>query len=337
MAKLYKRKDSPYWWASGRDADGRRWQKSTGQESKSQARKIARAIELDRLDQALSAQPIALCEAFELSNRDYKLKGSSAGTVREANYNQQKLISFFGEAFDVTQVTLADCERYTSHQLAKGNSRNYVSKQLNQLYRALGILKRHNLYSSEIRALRPDALKGAYQPRTRWLTLKELEQVLSCAEFTDPVPPSAIHSWHDYIMLYAYTGMRRGEVEFAKIEGGAILVESRKTMRKGVAYRSVPIAAPIAKLLAEKPLPWPRPRYLHELHSVAAAAGVAPFTVTDLRRTFCSYLANAGVAEMTVTRLMGHTDSTMIRRVYAQLSNSTLEDAVGLLPTVTNA
>lgn len=63
-------------------------------------------------------------------------------------------------------------------------------------------------------------------------------------------------------------------------------------------------------------------------------AGIEHVVIKDLRRTFCSWMAQAGVPELHVIRLMGHGSSTMVRRVYAHFDDSSFEHAVAALPSV---
>lgn len=81
---------------------------------------------------------------------------------------------------------------------------------------------------------------------------------------------------------------------------------------------------------------WYKHKMRLDLADKCAKASIAPVTANDLRRTFASWLANRGVPEIVTLRLMGHTSSTMVRRVYAQLSRDTLAAAVDGLPTVAN-
>jgi hypothetical protein len=57
-------------------------------------------------------------------------------------------------------------------------------------------------------------------------------------------------------------------------------------------------------------------------------AGIDRVIVKDFRRTFCSWMFNAGVPELATIRLMGHGSSEMVRRVYAQLEDATFENAI---------
>ena len=56
-----------------------------------------------------------------------------------------------------------------------------------------------------------------------------------------------------------------------------------------------------------------------DLHAACERAEIAPVSPNDLRRTFATWQAEAGVPEAVTASLMGHTSSAMIRRVYAKI------------------
>lgn len=55
-------------------------------------------------------------------------------------------------------------------------------------------------------------------------------------------------------------------------------------------------------------------------------------TPNDLRRTYASWLKQAGVDSFVVGQLLGHTTSRMVELVYGRIGQETLQNAVALLP-----
>lgn len=56
--------------------------------------------------------------------------------------------------------------------------------------------------------------------------------------------------------------------------------------------------------------------------------------LNDLRRTFCSQMAKAGVPLQTCADLLGHTDDTMVKRIYRRCLPSQLQPAMELMPAM---
>lgn len=54
----------------------------------------------------------------------------------------------------------------------------------------------------------------------------------------------------------------------------------------------------------------------------------------DLRRTFASWLKQAGVDSMTVAKLLGHTTSRMMELVHGHLDDAEKKKAVSHLPSL---
>ena len=57
-----------------------------------------------------------------------------------------------------------------------------------------------------------------------------------------------------------------------------------------------------------------------------------PVSPIDLRRTYASWIAQAGVPVLHAVKLMGHGSMAMLQRVYAQLGTDHLQDAIDMLP-----
>jgi hypothetical protein len=57
-------------------------------------------------------------------------------------------------------------------------------------------------------------------------------------------------------------------------------------------------------------------------------------SLNDLRRTFCSQMAKAGVPLQTCADLLGHTDDTMVKRVYRRCAPALLQAAMDMMPAM---
>ncbi len=76
--------------------------------------------------------------------------------------------------------------------------------------------------------------------------------------------------------------------------------------------------------------PWGSMR--RDLPLACARAGVPRVTANDLRRTYASWLVDAGVPTHTVATLLGHSSSRMVERIYGRLGIDHLAAAVAQLP-----
>lgn len=69
-----------------------------------------------------------------------------------------------------------------------------------------------------------------------------------------------------------------------------------------------------------------------DLAIACAEVKIACVTPNDLRRTFCTWLAEAGVPELVTASLMGHANSAMIRKVYARIGTAAQVQAIAQMP-----
>jgi integrase len=347
MAELYQRDDSPYWWCWGYDAKGERWLASTKQKTRRAAEKVARAIERERLEEhAAAIAPISVRDALEQHKRRRRVRVATLEKLKQKRAHLERVL---GEGTNVHTLTAAAMERYVDHRRKEpvhrveiafvdgrhqrtnreqGTSDQTIAMEVDTLLAALRRLRRHDLYAGDVASIRPDVLAEAtYQPRDRWLPVEEYHALL--AQLTE-------HR-RKYVTAYCYTGVRFSELYQSVRIGDALHVTQTKgNARVGeTKVRVVPLCDTARVLFDAEPLPWVPwavGRMGDDLKRACARAGIARVSANDLRRTFASWLANAGVPELTTARLMGHASSAMVRRVYAQLAPQTLEDAVARLP-----
>lgn len=160
----------------------------------------------------------------------------------------------------------------------------------------------------------------------RFLTLDEGDRIQAAAD-------RASANEGMLVRLMLATGMRRGEVEgltWADVEPGRIHV--RRTLRRGGSVgptkngkeRVVPVGPDTARAIMEWRMRSGRPAddaRVVKLHNrkawdaVRAATGIH-MTLHDLRHTAASWWLSAGMTIHAVADLLGHSDATLVLRLY---------------------
>lgn len=358
MPRLYRRGRT--WWCWGYDDQGERWRASTHQTDKRVAEKVARKLELERsVPPDPTTAPVQLGEAL-LMLKTHKLRMNRAeGTLDKLRTKGGHLVRLFGGGKNVQAIRLQDTERYLDARTNEGAHPHTVLMELATLRQALNLLRRHGRYAGDTAALIPDGLENAYVPRERWLTEGEFRELI-----TEGFP-----SRRDWIVAYCMTGLRYSElcgVTALDLNPDVRYLHVRGT-KTAKSDRWIPLNADAWEVFSRRakdavpgnPIfpPWHKARLNQDMRKAAArltrkrfeAAGLDERFATkaqlkaltfervstnDFRRTFASWLANRGVSEWQVVRLLGHGSSAMVRRVYAQLDVDTLKTAVDALPRI---
>ncbi len=143
------------------------------------------------------------------------------------------------------------------------------------------------------------------------------------------------------ILLALGTGLRRGDIESLKIsdidfENNCIATTSKKS-KKCMPTR--PVSAEIMDLLS---------KYVSRLHvgqeklfhtkfnyrqwrKICEKAGLSDLKFHDLRRTFCSLLAQNGVSTAVTQRLLEHSSPNLTNKIYTNV-DPVLRQSVNKLP-----
>lgn len=81
--------------------------------------------------------------------------------------------------------------------------------------------------------------------------------------------------------------------------------------------------------------PWGKNHHVRSLLASCEAAKVTPaISFHELRHTYASHLAQAGVDLLTISKLLGHSDTRITAKHYAHLADKTLAAAVTKLPSL---
>jgi integrase len=320
--RLYKR--GGVWYCWGYDASGARWRESTKQHDRQAAAIVAREIARRRAHASTEAPAVGLRDALVMVGEADARAGRSAAVAEILSLKGRHLVAFFGPAWNIREASRTELERYADHRRASV-SRHTVAKELWTLRRACRVSG-----VAWTDALMPD-LGRVYTPRDRWLTWGEYLALRS----------KLASDRADYLDAYVYLGTRRSELhglEARDVERERVLIRGTKTER---AHRWVPIAEPLRPVLERRAREGGKlfPFWGNDRRDIAVACKaekIAPVTPNDLRRTFASWLANASVSPLVTARLMGHTSTRMVERVYARLGVEIQADAIARLPVYRN-
>lgn len=270
------------------------------------------------LGQDRVARPTTLAQAFDALIEVKERAKRSQATIDITLEKARPLFDYFQPQTPIEKCT--DVDAYCKVALAT-RQRPTVKRELRELalaFRAVGLVP-------------PKMPKLADNPaKERWLTRSEKLQLLNAT-------PAARR---DYLVAYMQLGLSRSELY--RIEAVDCVWERREVRVRGTKGkkrdRVIPMSDEIYDVL------WSRREcvpmfpywgnYDRELRCYAARAGFEPVKVVeyrgrklrqaalslnDLRRTFATELAMAGVPILHLMHLMGHSSTRMLERVYARV------------------
>lgn len=302
---------------------------STGQRDRALAREAARRLERELVAEVEGPGTLRL---DELVARYIVIVETSkrAETVAFYEKKAKPLLRVLGPGRNVHALTMVDSDAYASARSGEGAGRNTISKELGLLRSALRAAKKRHLYAGDTDWVLPEYLRDAYTPRETTLTLAQYEAVRAA------LAPARRDTWTVYVGL----GLRDGElhrITAADVEGKRVRVRGHKGAREAADRWLAPRPEVMealrraAKATPEGPLfHWTNRR--RDIAIACDKAKAPRVTPNDLRRTFATWLAESGVPELVVARLMGHTSSAMVRRVYAKIGTAVAASAMQSLP-----
>lgn len=333
VGKLYKRHGN--WHADYRDAKGRRHRESLFTADIKVARERLRERELVGPADRASHRTL---EGALTHLLDTVYAGRPAGTLSCYRQKARHLVRLLPAARRIDELDRGQIQQYAAARLEEKASHGSVHKELVVLRRALA--------ESGIEGVVPK-VSARYTPRTRHLTPAQLAAVLGQLNARRRL----------WVVAGAYTGLRDSELgrlawEDVELERGWLRVRGTKT---AAAFRSVPISPGLRPWL-EAALPDPAAGPVLELWTNrrrdiaiaywkvlglkvpdyrkegATAAGMPRLSPNDLRRTFASWMKQAGVDSLAVAHLLGHSSTRMVEMVYGRLNDAVYQGAIATLP-----
>jgi len=351
--RLYKRGNT--WWCWGYDATGKRWRQSTHQQNKKAAQRVADkitiryAISADRAEDKTTIEE-ALLDLIDADKR----KENSPKTIQYHQSKARHLKRILGEDTKISEITLADTTAYMDKRLKEEAHRHTIQKEIRTLTESLNAAKRLGRYHGNPAELKPPELKGAYKPRETWLNAEQAQKLIAY-----PPNPRERTNRRPHIAAYIHLGVRKSELfriipEHVDLEANTVWIDGTKndeaprTIQMSSTARAVikgqldgseegkPIFARWEEGSADRDLKRICDRIDESIRGRKRKEGerrefpICSFN--DLRRTFASLLANAGVPMQHTAALMGHKSLDMVMRVYGRLSSESLQEAVDRLP-----
>lgn len=264
------------------------------------------------------------------------------------SYMRVHLVPHFGER-SIEKITPEHVEAFMRAKAREGRTPKSVLNYLGLLHGVLAYAERKGWTSRNVAKL-VDKPVVESDERIRFLDEREFEALL------DAVPDTVLGRVDRVMYLTAaMTGLRQGELlalRWQDIDFAASRVRVRENYVRGEfgtpkskrSSRSVPLASRVAHELrqlymrsgykADSDLvfchpetggPMERSRLLKRYKKAVKLANVTPVCFHDLRRTFGTRMAAAGVAMRTLQEWMGHRDfkTTLIYADYAPSEHET--------------
>lgn len=227
-----------------------------------------------------------------------------------------------GRDFDVRRIDAELTAAYTDRRLGEGAGRHTIHKELGTLRRACRVA------GVEWQAAWMPELGRFYTPRERWLSIGEYRLLLAA------LPDHR----RDYVIMWCQTGLRESELyklRASDVDHGAkrLRVRGTKTEKSD---RVVPLSPDALEVLRRRTRFEPWGNVGRDLLVACERAEIDRVSPNDLRRTFASWLANKGASPLVVAKLLGHTSTRMVERIYARLGHEVKHETIELLPSVTS-
>ena len=346
MAELYRRSNSPYWYAVL--SDGRRL--STKCRSEREARKAASALQAE-IDEQLRKAPIGLLwtEAVLLhAELAHQRDSTRAANVNLAGVITRELGDFDLAVLDHDMLRRFCQERRRQEFQGRKVSDPTIRKALSYMSSVYSTLIDHDVEK------RPTENPLKTFDRSFLRSSKIVDRHLRTGQFLEAL--SSLSSDHHKAMLICLvaTGMRESElcslrwdeVDFDQnvIEIGNLGSHETKTSRS----RRIPLLPPVAEALhtqkrtllkhqrfAPKGFVFPNPRsttdnqiamqdFAYVRKRVQTKSGMKRFTIHGLRHTFASWALQQGIDDEAIRKALGHATKSTTSRYAHHIEDSEL-------------
>ena len=322
--------------------NGKRIQVSTKTDIKKLAERIyAKAlteIQEGKWFEGVKAKSIIISELMERYCRD-RLKAKSSNTVMRDRTLRRHMEKNFG-SYSLAEVTSEMLSAYRQRRYDEGKSIATVNRELAFLRNAYNVAKRHYRWCSQ-NPVSDIKLDRENNQRDKWLTVEQEARVLSTLS----------GRYQDIVRLVINTGLRQDEALSLPQSQVDLFRKTIMVKGKGNKIRTIPLNQIAFDILKERlktrhinsDLVFPssmgtkiqKQRLLIAFKKAVKQAGIVDFTFHDLRHTFATRLAQAGVDLYAISKLLGHSEISTTQR-YAHHCPESLRHSVEILENYYN-
>ena len=324
--RIYKRENSPNWWITWRDRDGKRIRRSSGTANRKLAEALAASwIKEDFMEEHFGKKPdIAFSEVLLRYAKALKRKNPEH-FMDKTRYR----IKFLAERFEghkVSELTYRTIQEFVDERLETVSS-GMVLTDVAYIKAAINLARREELtdFVPNFPRIKPS------RPRNRWLTFGEEERLVdAAADHLKPIIRFAVDTGgrrSELLRLdWRYVDFANRRITFVQTKNG----EDRTVRLCQRAYETLeglgpkehgPVFTYQGKALKG---------FKSSFDKAREKAGIEDFRFHDLRHTFASRLVQGGVPLYDVMHLTGHKSLEMVQR-YAHLAPEFQEAAIAVL------
>lgn len=335
---LYRR-GNIFWFTISQE--GKRIQISTRTNNRKLAQRIcAKAItevQEGRWFEGVKGKSITVPELLDRYCKERE-KTRARNTILRDKTLKKHIAGYFGQ-YSLANVTPDICNEYRQHRYEQGKAPATVNRELTLLRNAYNVAIRTYKWCAK-NPVSETKFDRENNSRDRWLTVDEESRLLNSLE----------GRYREIVIIALYTGMRQDEVLSLKwhqidLSRRTIVILESKNKEK----RTIPVNQTVCDLLMEKRkvrhisnyfFPSQAGTKIHASKITRAfvkarkKAGIENFRFHDLRHTFATRLAQAGVDLYKISKLLGHRDITTTQR-YAHHYPESLRSSVEVLDSAT--
>ncbi len=332
MARVFEREKN--WWIDFKDARGIRHRRKVGP-----SKRVAREVLDGLLGNVARRQHLGVIENSAISFADFAEEWWKrvAHTLEPRTQERWRGIieKHFTPAFPgaLRAITAANAEAYVARRVEQGAQPATINRETTVLkhmmrraveWEYLGrnpFLGAQGQPSASLRALREPP------GRVRFLSREEIERLLEACASRPHLEAFAIIALNSGMRRNEILGLTRKSIDWTN--GIANLDKTKNGEARHVPLNSAALGAlrSLPARIDGKLFPFKPNQVSVAFQRAVRRAGIETFRLHDLRHTFASYQAMAGIQGRGLQSLLGHKDGRMTTR-YTHLSDAYLRTAV---------